>query len=181
MITERMTSRKSGVDEGIGEERLAGAQHATPASIRRPGLVGGPLPATMVVGSDGMGKVGAVGEPNAGDKVKVEEIGVVAVIDAEEPYGVVVWDEEGRAFSCGEGVGEPTCQAFSLQQTTELGRGRRAHAKHDHTPTSDTSHCQIQPHMFLRPHQNKKKDYKRLATLGKGSYATVWVCLFKIT
>jgi len=28
----------------------------------------------------------SVGEPDAGDKVEVEQVGVVAVVDAEEPY-----------------------------------------------------------------------------------------------
>jgi len=165
--------------ERSGEQRLTGAQHAAPASIRRPRLVRRPLPATVVVGGDGVREVGAVGEPDAGDKVEVEQVGVVAVVDAEEPYGVAVGNEERGAFAGSERVGEPPSQAIALQQSAELGRRRRAHAKHDHTPSSDTSYCQTRPHMFLRPPQNKKKNYKRLARLGAGSYATVWVCLFK--
>ena len=83
------------MDESIGEERLAGAEHASPSRIARPGLfAANPMPRTPLarrgtqhilaalrppptdIGKppipNGLNELGAVGEPNPRGKVDVE-------------------------------------------------------------------------------------------------------------
>jgi hypothetical protein len=91
MESSGLTATKVHMDEGIGEQALAGPQHTSPAGICMPGFVTStPRPGPLagrgsrilpVIGDgeiaeayvpDGNGKLGAIGEPYTGSEIVVK-------------------------------------------------------------------------------------------------------------
>ena len=127
------------MDKSIGKERLASTQHAAPTSIRGPGFVWSPLPTTAMIiiggsgggggGGDGVSQVRAICKPDARNKVEVETLGLVAMVDAQQPYRLAATlflvdqiphpslllghHDEGTPAATGQSLGEPSRQSLA--------------------------------------------------------------------